>query len=225
MGFFFFFLLFPGVGESIWLSPAPLPPHAGPGDAEAGTDPCTPPPSPGLMEGERSPPARGTPRPPAVEWAALIYRRGSLSTRPRHTQIPRNPAPELGGGHGPWGALGPPLPPPPPGDPDSEVKMPALFLAGSEKKKNSPSPASHGPPLPRGTGVGHPRAGESAEPEIGGGGILSTPPGHGLPPPPPRAVPLGWGGWCWFSLYFAIRPGPFPAGPFAGVFQRGKLKG
>lgn len=225
MGFFFFFFFSQALVKA---SGCPLPlsrPTQGPGTPRRAQTPV-PPPSPGLMEGERSPPARGTPRPPAVEWAALIYRRGSLSTRPRHTQIPRNPAPELGGGHGLWGALGPPLPPPPPpGDPDSEVKMPALFLAGSEKKKNSPSPASHGPPLPRGTGVGHPRAGEPAEPEVGGGGILSTPPGHGLPPPPPRAVPLGWGGWCWFSLYFAIRPGPFPAGPFAGVFQRGKLKG
>ncbi|XP_029885322.1 translation initiation factor IF-2-like [Aquila chrysaetos chrysaetos] len=205
-----------GVGESIWLSPAPLSPHTGPGDAEADTDRCTPPPGDG---GGAEPTGSGYPPSPCGGAGGTDLPAGLPACPPTAHANP--PKPRSGVGGGPWGALGPPSPPP--GGPRlsagvREVKMPALSPAGSEKK-NSPTPASHGPPLPRGTGVGHPRAGESAEPEEGGessphpratGTDGTVAPGL-PPPPPPRAVHLGWGGWLLlFFIVFCNSPRSVP---------------
>ncbi|KAM6048697.1 uncharacterized protein LJ206_017696 isoform 1-T1 [Theristicus caerulescens] len=220
---------FPGVSESIWLSPAPSRPAGsaqGPGTPRRGQT-AVPPPFPGLRGG--SGPRR--PRLPAAPGSAHLP--AGLPARPGTRESPRNPAPERRqaqpeagllppGRRGPWGALGPPRPPPRGGTPTQRRRLGGgkrqrCFQQAPKRKTRQARPPS-GLLCPAGQacpGVGHPRSLR--------GGRENPPPAPvgtaapGLPPPPPRANASGLGFFVVVVfqciLRFAqarSRPGPSP---------------
>lgn len=73
--------------------------------------------------------------------------------------------------------------------------------SSAPRDRRVPAWGTHGPGSPRSLREG----GKKSPPAATGMDGTAAP---GLPPPPPRAMRF----FC-FSIYFAIRPGPFPAGP------------